>query len=336
MDPELAAWAKPAFVEAVEAGAVDGRVAADEDVAVEALPVEASTRRFFRLSMGASSCIAMHAPPQTEDNPRYLRLAQLFRGHGLATPRIHAADLQRGFVLMEDLGARDFQSAYRRREFDAPLSAAVEALVALQAVPADGIPPYTAQRFGDELGIFEHWLIERYLGLPPPGFFDDTRHALVAATGSVPRCVVHRDYHCRNLIWREDGQVGIVDFQDALVGPCCYDIASLLRDCYHAFPESTVAHWRQRFYQSAAPDCSQEAFNRAFDLTAVQRQLKAVGIFARLYLQRGRGSHLSDIVPVLQRLVAQARGHAETEQLAAWLQAQVLPAATRRIEQEQA
>lgn len=321
---ELAAWAKGAFV---EAGVADGV----EDVAIAALPVEASTRRFFRMSMGAASCIAMHAPPQTEDNPRYLRLARLFRRHGLATPRIHAADLQRGFVLMEDLGARDFQAAYRRGEHDAPLSAAVEALVALQGIAGDGIPPYTAQRFSDELDIFEQWLIERYLRLPMPGFFADTREALVAATGSVPRCVVHRDYHCRNLIWREDGRVGIVDFQDALVGPCCYDIASLLRDCYHEFPESRVAYWRRRFYQSAAPDCTEEAFNRAFDLTAVQRQLKAVGIFARLYLQRGRSSHLSDIVPVLRRLVAQARSHAETERLAAWLEAHVLPAARRRV-----
>ena len=330
MGNDLAAWAKRAFIEAGEGVVGDG-----DDIAMAALPVEASTRRFFRMSMGASSSIAMHAPPQTEDNPRYLRLARLFRAHGLATPRIHAADLQRGFVLMEDLGRRDFQAAYRRGEFDAPLSAAVEALVALQAVPEGGIPPYAAQRFSDELDIFEQWLIERYLRLPLAGFFAEVRHALVAATESVPRCVVHRDYHCRNLIWRDDGRVGIVDFQDALVGPCCYDIASLLRDCYHEFAEAQVAHWRRRFYQLAEPDCSEQVFNRAFDLTAVQRQLKAVGIFARLYLQRGRGSHLGDIVPVLRRLALQARRHAETEPLAAWLQTQVLPAARQRAEERQ-
>ncbi|MCY3814478.1 MAG: phosphotransferase [Gammaproteobacteria bacterium] len=297
------------------------------------LPAEASTRRFFRVRTdgGAASYIAMHAPPATEDNPRFLRLARQFRCHGLATPEIHAFDTDRGFVLMEDLGATDFASAYETHDIDALVNAAIDTLAVLRDVPADGIPPYEIERFSDELDIFTEWLVERFLGLSVPGDFAVTRQALIDATQSVPTCVVHRDYHSRNLIWRENGTVGIVDFQDALVGPACYDIASLLRDCYVEFAEEDVRRWRRRFSRVARLECPTEVFERAFDLTAMQRQLKAVGIFARLYLSRGRASHLGDIVPVLRRLAGLAATYSETAALAGWLEADVVPAAIRRL-----
>lgn len=314
------------------AATVDGCAA---PLAVAALPAEASTRRFYRITAGAATFVAMHAPPATEDNPRYLRLAALLRGYGLATPAIHAADVERGYLLLEDLGFEDLEAAYARGEVAGPLAAALKALARLQAIPADAhvgdIEPYTLARFEAELGIFTEWLVERMLQLPVAGSFEDVRQALLAATQSVPQCVVHRDFHCRNLIWRGD-TVGIVDFQDALVGPCCYDLASLLRDCYHVFDEPTVAVWRQRFFALAKPACDEALFARAFDLAAIQRQLKAVGIFARLYLARDRRSHLGDIVPVLERIAALAANYAETKALAQWLRADVVPAASRRLQ----
>lgn len=300
------------------------------------LPAEASTREFFRIDLGAQSFIAMRSPPATENNPRYVRLAALLRGYGLRTPAIHAADLERGYLLLEDLGAMDFEGAYAGGEVAGPLTAAIDALARLQAVPpadaAAHIAPYAAERFADELGIFREWLVERLLGLDAAPGFDEASAALVAAADSVPQCVVHRDFHCRNLIWRrQDGSVGVVDFQDALIGPCCYDLASLLRDCYHVFDEATVAAWRLRFLEAARPDCDPATFARAFDLVALQRQLKAVGIFARLHLARGRASHLADIMPVLRRSAAVAAGYAETRALAAWLAGDVAPAASRRL-----
>ena len=272
----------------------------------------------------------MHSPPESEDNPRYIRLAALFRHHGLDTPRVHAADLRRGFLLVEDLGDQDFEAAYAAGQVDEPLDAAIRALARLQEVPRDQLPPYTVARFHDELALFADWLVRRFLALAVPGCLHATFEALVAATQNVPQCAVHRDYHCRNLLWR-DGAVGIVDFQDALIGPASYDIASLLRDCYHEFDEAAVAGWRRRYFALADLDCDEATFDRAFDLTAIQRQLKAVGIFARLYLDRGRRSHLGDIVPVLRRIVRLGRSYAETEELAAWLAAEALPRTARRI-----
>ena len=297
------------------------------------LPAEASTRHFFRVFTNASTFVVMHSPPATEDNPRFTRLTALFRRHGLATPEVHAADLERGFLLLEDLGERDFAAAYADGHIDGPLGAAVPTLVKLQTVVSDDIPPYTIGRFADELGIFTEWLLGRFLDLEIPDTFTGVAETLIEATQSVPQCTVHRDYHCRNLIWRDDGGVGIVDFQDALRGPACYDIASLLRDCYVEFDEATVARWRDRFFDLAGLDCSRETFDRAFDLVAMQRQLKAVGIFARLYLQRGRDSHLGDILPVLKRIARLAHDHSQTRELAAWLDAVAVPRAATRLGQ---
>lgn len=299
--------------------------------ALQALPAEASRRRFYRVGAGGGTFVAMHAPPAFEDNHRFARLAQLLRAHGLGAPAIHAAHPAHGYMLLEDLGARDFRAAYADGATAPALEAAIGDLIRLQGLPAWAFAPYTAQRFRDEIGIFEEWLAGRWLGLRPPRFFAALAEALVAATQAVPQRPLHRDYHCRNLLWREDGTVGIVDFQDALVGPVTYDIASLLRDCYHEFDETEVARWRVWFLANAGLDIPEPAFTRAFELTAVQRQLKAVGIFARLWLRDGRRSHLGDIAPVLARIARLARALPETAALAGWIHTTVLPSARRRL-----
>lgn len=316
----LAAWVGEALA---------GIGALGRPVTLEPLPVEASTRRFFRVRAGASAFVVMHAPPATEDNPRYVDLTRWFRAGGLHTPEVHAVDAEQGFVLMEDLGARSFETAYRQGEADDAVETALRAVVRLQSLPCGPLPPYTEARFVDELGIFTQWLVENLLGAATPALFDAAARHLVAATQEVPQRPLHRDYHCRNLIWRGDRTVGIVDFQDALVGPVTYDVASLLRDCYHCFDEDTVAKWRNRYLQLAGIDIDEARFARAFDFTALQRQLKAVGIFARLWLQRGRRSHLGDIVPVLRRIAGLARRYGETTELAGWIDAEVLPRATK-------
>ncbi len=295
------------------------------------MPVEASTRRFFRVRVGASAFVAMHTPPATEDSRRFVSLARSLRAGGLHTPEVHAFDFERGFLLVEDLGERDFEAAYRGDEADAALEAAIRSLVLLQSLADVDIPPYTEARFATELGIFREWLVENLLGETAPVWFAGVCADLVVATQAVPQLPVHRDYHCRNLIWRTDGAVGIVDFQDALIGPVTYDIASLLRDCYHEFDEAAVGKWRRRFLELAELGIGEPEFAHAFDLTAVQRQLKAVGIFARLWLRDGRTSHLRDIVPVLRRIVFVARCYAQTRELAEWIDAQLLPKAAVRL-----
>ena len=282
------------------------------------LPVEASTRRFFRVVAGGKTSVAMHSPPASENNAQFVRLSEVFCAAGLPVPAILHHDAPRGFFLVTDVGERDFASVYAN-DTEAPLRAAIEALVRLQRVQSSDIPPYTMRRFDDELGIFNEWFVGKLLGMVPAATFHAAKRVLIDAIASMPTCVVHRDYHCRNLLWNE-GRLGIVDFQDALVGPVTYDIASLLRDCYHRFSEAEVTRWRTHYRLRSGLAVAPAEFARAFDFTAIQRQLKAIGIFVRLHYRLGRGSHLADVLPVLGRVIALCRSYDELHALADWLE----------------
>ena len=180
-----------------------------------------------------------------------------------------------------------------------------------------GIEPYTRARLHMELDLFTEWFAERLVKHPLDAQSWRRSCALLVDSADMqPKCCVHRDYHCRNLLYN-DGQLGIVDFQDALRGPLLYDIASLLRDCYYVFDESTVGRWLSRFVQITPALHGNEPLQikRSFDWMALQRQLKAVGIFARLHLRDQKSSHLGYIPPLLQRIRQLAAQYPELQEL---------------------
>lgn len=301
-------------------------------VRFEALPVEASHRRFHRLQFeSGASFVVMQSPPSLENNAQFATLATVFAGHGIGVPRLLAADHAAGLYLMTDLGTRQFEDVYRDGGAEAVLPGAIDTLLHLQAVRDGRIPPYTRQRFADELAIYREWFLQTLLQVTAPDSLLEAFETLVDATQSQPRCCVHRDFHCRNLLLTPEGHVGVVDFQDALMGPATYDLASLLRDCYHTFAEAEVARWREHYLARTPLPVERDRFARDLDLTALQRQLKAVGIFARLSLRDGRDSHLPHIVPVLSRIRGLAERYPELAPLAGHVAA-VLPLARRRLE----
>ncbi len=275
------------------------------------LAVEASTRSFFRIETDDSSWIAMQSPPATERNDAFVTLTTVFRDHGVATPELLARDDKRGFFLLEDLGRRRFDDVYRNFEqpghiptIEAVFARSIETIHRVQMIPNDYFEDYTDERLADELAIFDDWLLEECLAQTDRigGRFSGE---LIDGIRAVPVRALHRDFHCRNLIWRDD-DIGVVDFQDALCGPITYDLASLCCDCYHTFEEAIVEHWRERFRMSFWPTIDAATFERAFDYTAIQRQLKACGIFVRLALRDGRDTHLHYISPGLARIAARA------------------------------
>jgi len=300
-----------------------------------ALPVEASHRRFYRGTFAAgmpASVILMTSPPELENNGQFLRLAEVFAARGIGVPAVHARDEAAGWFVLEDLGVRHFADAYETADRARALAGALETLVVLQAVDDPAVPPYTAGRFRDELTIFTDWFAGGLLGLPRiPGWLDDVFGLLVENTQTQPQCCVHRDFHSRNLLLCDDGRVGVVDFQDALVGPAGYDLASLLRDCYYVFSETEVQRWTAAYLARAALPLNPDRFPRQLDLTAVQRQLKAIGIFARLWQRDGKRTHLPWILPVLGRLAALCGRYPELVPLAGWLN-ELEPQAARVLE----
>lgn len=288
------------------------------------LVAEASHRHFYRITTGPRSFVVMDSPPDKEHNEQLRIMQKLFTQHGVPVPQILAED-ERGFFLLTDLGQQHFRDAYAKGAVDECLQIAIDQLVNIQNVKDAAIPPYTETRLRDELGIFSEWFVEGLLEAQTPDDFTTTSDLLVANALDQPQCCIHRDYHCRNLLITPDGELGIVDFQDALVGPATYDLASLLWDCYHRFDVQTVRRW-QNYYEA----CCQFDFEnlaKVTDLTGLQRQLKAVGIFARLYLRDGKTTHLAYIPPVIDTMTAIARSSPETTTLADWLSSMAAPAA---------
>jgi len=292
----------------------------DAPEALEALPAEASHRRFWRLRRhDGASWVLMISPPALEQNAQFERLAARFGAAGLPVPRVLARQRSSGCYLLTDQGEAPLERAYgdpalRRRR----LGQALELLLRLREIRDPAIPPYSAERQYDELSIFRDWLLEARLGVAAPEGWPSLCDVLVKALQDQPQCCVHRDFHCRNLLLNGDG-LGLVDFQDALVGPGVYDLASLLHDCYHRFDDDEVDHWRERFRRRSGWPASAEELRTQVDLAAVQRQLKAVGIFARLRLRDDKASHERYIVPVLDQLGELAARQPALAELARWL-----------------
>ena len=289
---------------------------------IEPLIVEASHRSFYRLITDSRhSLILMISPPELEANDRFLALASVFLEHGLPTPEVAAFDRDQGLYLMTDLGRQDLQAHYGHPSEAKALQVALEALPTLAQVRNEAIEPYEQSRFIMELSLFPEWLQRQQLGLPEADFLTSADwQPLLDALEEQPLCCVHRDYHCRNLLFNQ-GKLGIVDFQDALIGPVFYDPASLLRDCYHAFSEATIDHWFTQVIDLPhirpwAETKSRPALKRLFDFTALQRQIKAMGIFARLSIRDDKQSHLQHIAPVLERAKTLSQAYPELANLA--------------------
>ena len=280
----------------------------------------------------------MDAPPATENNAQFVRLSKLFRDAGVRVPEVIASDIDRGFLLVSDLGELMYSTVYGTDEHDVAIEAALDTMITIARVgSANGVvPPYTRQRFHDELELFKVWFLDgmlrRSLTKAEGGMLDDLWKALIDCVDRQGKVCVHRDFHSRNLLWGPDRVTRVVDFQDALHGPALYDIASLLRDCYVRFDEAEIARWRERFHaRGMAAGLPLEAdagqFARQLDMTAMQRQLKAIGIFSRLELRDSRPSHLVDIEPVLHHLSDVARSYPDFERFGDWLVDSIRPAA---------
>ena len=299
---------------------------------IEVVAGDASRRRYFRIHTPDQSLIAMDAPPP--ENPgRFVEVAAKFAGVGVRVPEIHAFEAQRGFVLLEDFGDRSYLSCLRDDTAGRLYGQALDTLFGLQTrchVGEAGFPLYTESLLRNELGIFREWLLERWLGLAiDPELWHHSMGILVRHALEQPQVCVHRDYHSRNLMVVEGQGPGVLDFQDAVVGPVTYDLVSLLRDCYLSWPREQVAAWRESYRQRLAGsglEIDPELWRRWFDLMGAQRHLKAAGIFARLWVRDRRPGYLADIPRTLEYVLAVCLDYEPLRPLGCFLEERVLPA----------
>jgi len=264
-------------------------------------------RSYWRVhATGQPSRIVMDAPPDKVECGPFLRVAGLLRTAGLNVPEILAENLDQGFLLMSDLGERTCLETIQAGADPAPhIAAAIVELVRLQRMaPPDWLPPYGRALLEQELDLFPDWYLARHCGVTLDGAdraaWQDARERLVSAALAQPQVLVHRDYMLRNLMPPVGSAdvPGVLDFQDACVGPIAYDPLSLVKDAFASWPAAAVEDWLRSYHDQARaarlPVPEWEPFRRDVDWIGIQRHLKVIGVFTRVNYRDGKPKYLTD------------------------------------------
>lgn len=285
------------------------------DGTFEPASADASFRRYFRLVAGERSWIVMDAPPAQEDCGPFIRIAGLMQAAGIHAPRVLAQDLERGYLLLTDLGPQTLLNVINDANADALFSNAFDALLLWQKASKPGVlPAYDEPLLRRELALFPDWYVARHLrsGFTPAqsAIWENLQGLLIQSALAQPPVYVHRDYMPRNLMLSSPNP-GVLDFQDAVYGPITYDLVSLFKDAFLSWPQEKIEGWVRQYWQRAreAGLPMREDFDeffREFEWMGVQRHLKVLGIFARIHYRDGKPRYLGDT----PRFVRYVRGTA--------------------------
>jgi aminoglycoside/choline kinase family phosphotransferase len=319
----------------------------DADIQLQSMTGDAGFRQYFRFYVQNKPLIAVNAPPQQSNNLAFVELQKAFKAKGLLVPEIVAMDLRAGFfcltdfgdVLLSDVLTPETMTGYYRRAINLLPCVA-------SAKPSDSyvLPVYDRSFIELELAIFIDWLVKVHLDITisqcEQQALQDCFNCLVESALEQPQVVMHRDFHSRNIMLPDDVDLGLIDFQDAVLGPVTYDIVSLLRDCYIRWPQQAVTPlfgyfcqlFEQQFNLTGISACR---WQRWFDLMGLQRHLKASGIFARLHHRDNKSGYLPDIPLTLSYILDISGEYSELEFLHQFLQQRVMPALNNLIESEQ-
>jgi aminoglycoside/choline kinase family phosphotransferase len=274
---------------------------------------DASFRRYFRATFaGGTTKVVMDAPPQHEDCKPFLHVGKLFEDAGTHVPHVYAQDLEQGFLLLSDLGNTTYLQGFPSGNPGQLYGDATDALIKIQLASKENeLPPYDEALLRRELNLFPEWYIAKHLGVTltakQQAKLEEVFVRILANNLAQPCVYVHRDYHSRNLMLIEENNPGILDFQDAVFGPITYDLASLFKDAYIRWEEEEIMDWLIGYWEKARTaglpvreDFGE--FYRDYEMMGVQRHIKVLGIFARLYHRDGKDGYLKDMPLVMDYL----------------------------------
>ncbi len=302
---------------------------------------DASARRYFRLIDGPAHWVCMDAPPQWENPRAFAAVQEILADAGIRVPKIYSSNLERGFMVLEDLGDTLLQGALAAATADQYYSAALDMLFRIQSISCDNLnlPAYDAGILSEELSRFSQWFCSAWLKIEvDQALFAELEERLVASAQEQPRVLVHLDFHSRNLLLLPDDSLATIDFQDARIGGLCYDLAGLLRDCYIRWPRDRVSGWllryRKRLLAAGRPaGRDDQEFVRWFDWIGLQRHLKVLGNFARLAVRDQRPDYLADMPLVIEYIEEVLSAYPEFEPFHHWLSAEVKPRLQQRLQE---
>lgn len=280
------------------------------DFTLTPLAGDASFRRYFRVSQGAQQLVAMDASVEREKCSQFIAIADTLRANGLCTPEIYTHDLDAGFLLLTDFGDDVFLKKITAENTETLYGQAVDSLLNLsqcKTINNYTLPPFTQEFMQQELYWFQEWFLEKHLNLSlSPSVLQmlATLYELLASTAaSQTQVLMHRDYHSANLMILPENKIGILDFQDAFIGPVTYDLVSLLRDCYVECPEEIVKKLLLQYRASATIKVSEAEFLRWFDWMGMQRHMKALLTFSRKYHRDHNANYLQHIPLTMKYLL---------------------------------
>ena len=305
--------------------------------AIQPASADASFRRYFRTTdeNTGQTYIVMDAPPEKEDCGPFVRVTKILRNAGINAPEIYAENTEQGFLLLADLGDQPYLNHLNDKHVETLYADAISALVRMQNIKADAmseLPAYDEPKLRGEMKLFESWYLNRHLDVhldaQQKTELTAVFNMLIISALEQPQVFVHRDYHSRNLMLTQHDNPGVIDYQDAVVGPCTYDLVSLLKDCYIEWPREKIEQWLHDYFLKSR--VAQEyvlhlpQFIQWFDFMGVQRHLKVLGIFARLNYRDGKAQYLNDLPLTLKYVLDTCQRYEELEPLQQLLEQTVL------------
>lgn len=292
---------------------------------MEVASEDASFRRYFRVRKGDETRIVMDASLEKESLGPFADVTRRLLAAGVKAPHIHLEDRENGFLVLEDFGSQLLLGVLNETNFETRYDNAMDVIVTMQRADAEGLPLYDKAFLHSEMDLMKTWFLERYLGWrlesKEEAMLENVLDAISETVLSQPQGVfVHRDFHSRNIMVTPRGDMGVIDYQDAMNGAVTYDLVSLLKDLYIRFAPEKIDALALRFRDKAGIEADDTTFLRWFDFMGLQRHIKVLGIFCRLWLRDGKPGYLGDLPLTLRYLLEAAERYEETKPLARLLE----------------
>jgi len=282
---------------------------------------DASFRKYYRLQKDSQSYLIMDSSLEKESLEPFLDVTKRLLAVDVSVPKIYKEDLQNGYLLIEDFGSVDLLQKLNETNFQKLYTQAINAIVKMQNADTKGLPEYDKAFLHFEMDLMQEWYLEKKL---QKKLSDKEKKVLQNALETISTIVLqqpqniftHRDYHSRNIMIKDDGELGIIDYQDAMSGAVTYDLVSLLKDCYIAFGRDEILKLVLYFRDKVSPQTADTEFIKWFDFMGMQRHIKVLGVFSRLHLRDAKDGYLKDIPLTLHYLLDTAQRYEETQELA--------------------
>ncbi|WP_038343850.1 aminoglycoside phosphotransferase family protein [Acinetobacter sp. A47] len=295
---------------------------------------DASFRRYARIKLQNKTYMLMDAPPEKEDCAPFVLIDEFFDRHGVRVPHIVAKDLTLGLLLLEDFGDVVLSTLLNDETVDQYYAQSFKQLIELQQIQGqDHLPEYSYEKLMSEMRLLTEWMLPSLQIQPTEQQLETIEQAfdfLAVEATQQPQVIVHRDFHSRNLMKiGDEPELGVIDFQDAVIGADTYDLISITRDAYVQWNAERVYQWFEVFYNllpaSAKQNRSFEQFKRDADLMAIQRHIKILGIFVRLFERDGKSGYLKDLPRVMWYLLEESQGYEELNDFMQFMRDVVMP-----------